>query len=208
MEAMTIEAIKTPVNKNDERPSREDAQAAVHTLLRYIGEDPARDGLRETPARFVRAFDEFFSGYTQDPEKMLGKTFEDLAAYDDMVLVKNIDFVAHCEHHIVPIIGKAHVAYWPDERIVGISKLARVVDVFAKRLVSQESMTGAIADTIDSVLKPKGVAVLIDANHQCMSTRGAVKLDSSTLTSKYTGLFQSDNELRRRFLDGIRGQSI
>lgn len=201
---MTIEAVKMPVNRNDEAPSREEAEEAVRTLLRYIGEDPMRDGLIETPARFVRAFDEFFSGYDEDPAKILGKTFEDITGYDDMVLVKNIDFVAHCEHHIVPIIGKAHVAYWPGERIVGISKLARVVDIFAKRLVSQENMTREIAEAIDQTLSPKGVAVLIDANHQCMSTRGAQKIDSSTVTTKFTGIFLANLDARQRFLDATR----
>ncbi len=205
---MTIEAVKKPVNifpeKNFLRPSREEAEEAVRTLIRYIGEDPKREGLVETPARVVRAYDEFFAGYDADPLKELGKTFEDISGYDDIIIVRNIDFVAHCEHHIVPIIGRAHVGYWPDERVVGLSKLARVVDIFARRLVSQENMTSEIATAIDRVLKPKGAAVVIDAAHQCMSTRGVNKLDTSTVTSKFTGIFLDNEDARRRFLDGIK----
>jgi len=183
--------------------TREEAEKAVETLLRYIGEDPTREGLKETPARYIRAFDDFFSGYRQNAEAELNKTFEDIANYDDFVLVKNINFVSHCEHHIVPIIGTAHVAYWPNEKIVGISKLARVVDIFAKRLTSQENMTNNIVEAIDNALLPKGVAITIDANHQCMSARGANKMDSSTITSKFTGCFQ-DHNVQRRFMEMIK----
>ncbi len=185
----------------DPRPTREEAEKAVETLLRYIGEDISRAGLVETPARYVRAFDEFFEGYTQDAAAELQKTFEDIENYNDMVIVRGIDFVSHCEHHIVPILGRASVAYWPDKKVVGISKLARIVDVYAKRLTSQENMTTNIADVIEQVLEPKGVAVLVDANHQCMSTRGAEKAASSTITSAFRGVFETSAELRARFLE-------
>lgn len=188
----------------DNRPSREEAMKAVETLLRWAGEDPEREGLRETPKRVVKAYEEYFSGYAKDAAKELSKTFEDIEGFDDMVLVKNIDFVSHCEHHMVPILGRAHVAYWPDERIVGISKLARIVDIYARRLVSQENMTRNIVQTIDEVLAPKGVAVMISANHQCMSTRGVNKGESSTVTSMFSGLFKTDAEVQRRFLEMIK----
>ena len=191
-----LKAVKTQT-----KPSREEAEAAVETLLRYIGEDPQRPGLLETPARYVRAFDEFFEGYTQDATAELQKTFEDIENYNDMVIVRGIDFVSHCEHHIAPIIGRASVAYWPDKKVVGISKLARIVDVYAKRLTSQENMTTQIADVIEQVLAPKGVALLVDANHQCMSTRGAEKAGSSTVTSAFRGVFETSADLRARFLD-------
>jgi GTP cyclohydrolase I len=187
-----------------DKPSREEAEGAVETLLRWIGEDPSREGLRETPARYVRAFDEFFKGYNQDPAKELQKTFEDIEDYDDFVLVKNIEFVSHCEHHIVPIIGKAHVAYWPDKKVVGISKLARIVDIYAHRLTSQENMTRDIAEVITNTLNAKGAAVMIDANHQCMSTRGVNKMDSSTVTSHFTGCFKKETDTRQRFLENIK----
>lgn len=189
---------------NKTRPSREQAEEAVETLLRYIGENSQRPGLLETPARVVKSFDEFYKGYHQDAEAELQKTFEDITGFDDMVLVKQIEFISHCEHHMVPITGIAHVAYWPHEKVVGISKLARVVDIFAKRLVSQENMTRQIAESIDKALSPKGVAVMIDANHQCMSTRGVNKMDSSTVTMQFTGTFKTDSDLQRRFMDMIR----
>jgi len=192
------------ITSQENRPSREEAEAAVDTLLRYIGEDPARTGLVETPARVVRAYDEFFKGYNQSAQDELTKTFEDITGFDDMVLVKNIEFVSHCEHHMVPITGIAHVAYWPGENVVGISKLARVVDIFAKRLVSQENMTRQVAETIQNTLAPKGVAVMIDANHQCMSTRGVNKPDSSTVTMQFTGVFKEDQLEQRRFMDMIK----
>lgn len=185
------------------KPSREEAEKAVETLLRYIGEDPAREGLRETPARYVRAFDEFFAGYNMDPADDLAKTFEDIEGYDDFVLVKGIDFVSHCEHHIVPIQGFAHVAYWPDKKVVGISKLARVVDILGKRLTSQENMTKEIAQVIEDTLEPKGVAVMVDANHECMSTRGVQKSGSSTVTFNFKGVFKNA-EVQHRFLEMIR----
>ncbi len=194
--AKSIDAQITQEN----RPSREQAESAVKTLLSYIGEDPTREGLIDTPGRVIRAYDEFFSGYDIDPAKDLAKTFEDIEGFDEMVIVKNIDFVSHCEHHMVTINGKAHVAYWPDEAVVGISKLARVVDTYAKRLVSQENMTKHIVQIIDDVLKPKGVAVMIEADHQCMSIRGVHKPGSATVTSMFSGVFKEDANVRDRFL--------
>lgn len=199
---MSVE--KFEPKKPVERPSREEAEAAVQVLLRWAGDDPKREGLVETPARYVRAFEEFFTGYNMDPAAELSKTFEDIQDYDDMVVVKNIDFVSHCEHHIVPITGKAHVAYWPDQKVVGISKLARIVDIFAKRLISQENMTREIAQVIKNTLDAKGCAVMIDANHQCMSTRGVEKTDASTVTSFFNGIFKEDAEVRSRFMEMIR----
>ncbi len=186
------------------RPSREEAMKAVKTLILWAGENPAREGLLETPKRVVAAYEEFFSGYNKDPACVLSKTFEDIKGFDDMVVVRDIEFVSHCEHHIVPILGKAHVAYWPDAKVVGISKLARVVDIFARRLVSQENMTRNILQCIDETLAPKGVAVYIDANHQCMSTRGVNKGCSSTITTMFSGIFKEDTNVQRRFLDMIK----
>ena len=187
-----------------EKPSEDDALAAVKTLIRYAGDDPHREGLKETPKRVVKSYAEFFSGYTKNPDEILAKTYEEVEGYDEMVIVKNIDLESHCEHHMVPIIGVAHVAYIPDKRVVGISKLARIVDVYAKRLQTQETMTAQIADTISRVLKPKGVAVVIDAAHQCMSTRGVHKRHSSTVTSRMLGLFRSDPRTRSEFMDLIK----
>ena len=201
---MTAQNIPSNANQKHEKPSREAAEEAVRTLLLWAGENPDRDGLKETPARYTRAFEEFFSGYEKDPAKELQKTFSDIQGYDDMVLVKNIEFVSHCEHHIAPIIGMAHVAYWPDKKIVGISKLARIVDIFSKRLTSQENMTRDIATVIEKTLETKGVAVLVDANHQCMSTRGVNKAHSSTITNYFTGEFKNDSELRQRFMSMIQ----
>ena len=181
------------------RPSREEAEAAIELLLRYIGENPQRHGLLETPARVIRAYDEFFVGYKQDAAKELSKTFEDIEDFDDIVLVKNIEFNSHCEHHLVPISGVAHVAYWPNKNVVGISKLARIVDVYAKRLISQENMTNSVANVIDETLSPKGVAVYIEADHQCMSSRGVKKRSSSTVTSSFRGNLRDDANLQDRF---------
>lgn len=189
----------------DNRPTREEAMKAVETLLRWAGENPSREGLLDTPKRVVKAYEEFFSGYTKDPAADLSRTFEDIEGFDDMVIVRGIDFVSHCEHHLVPILGTAHVAYWPDEKVVGISKLARIVDIYGRRLVSQENMTRNIVQCIDEVLKPKGVAVYIDANHQCMSTRGVNKAHSSTVTSMFSGIFKEDRDVQRRFLDALKG---
>ncbi|MCB9978224.1 MAG: GTP cyclohydrolase I FolE [Rhodospirillales bacterium] len=183
------------------RPSPDEAKGAIETLLRYIGEDPAREGLRDTPGRVLGAWSEYFSGYGADADAELARTFEEIEGYDDMVIVRDIDFISHCEHHMVPISGKAHVGYWPDGKVVGISKLARVVDIHARRLTSQETMTRRIADSIDRVLAPKGVAVFVRATHFCMSTRGVNKPGASTVTSCFTGIFREDDSIRRRFLD-------
>ncbi|MEM9470043.1 MAG: GTP cyclohydrolase I FolE [Pseudomonadota bacterium] len=202
---MSIEKfeIKNEVKNNIERPSREEAEAAVEVLLRWAGDDPSRFGLKETPARYVRAFEEFFVGYTQDAAKELTKTFEDIEDYDDIVLIKNIDFASHCEHHIVPINGTAHVAYWPDKKVVGISKLARIVDIYAKRLTSQENMSRQITDVITQALEPKGAAVYIEAVHECMSTRGVGKRNAATVTTSFTGCFK-DEDVKRRFMEMIK----
>ena len=186
------------------KPSREEAMKAVTTLIKWAGDDPQREGLVETPKRVVKAYEEFFAGYEQNPEEILQKTFKEVEGYDEMVLVKDIAVESHCEHHIVPILGKAHVAYIPNNRVVGISKLARIVDVFGKRLQTQETMTQQIANTIENVLKPKGVAVVIDASHQCMSTRGIHKTESSTVTSSMRGIFKENPTTRNEFLNFIR----
>ena len=183
------------------KPSQEDAEAAVDVLLRWIGEDPTREGLAGTPGRVVRAWREFCSGYDEDPAQILARTFEEVEGYDDMVMLRNIRLESHCEHHLVPILGVAHIAYMPDRRVVGISKLARVLDGFAHRLQTQETLTAQVADCIQNILQPKGVAILIDAQHQCMTTRGVRKPDVSMITTRFTGIFKEDESLSRRFLD-------
>ena len=183
-----------------QRPSREEAEAAVRTLIAWTGDDPAREGLKDTPKRVVKAYEEWFSGYRQDPVAELSRTFEDVHGYDDLVMLRGIEVESHCEHHIAPFIGKAFVAYLPTERVVGISKIARVVEIFAKRLQTQETMTSQIADCITQALQPRGVAVYIDAKHECMTTRGVHHPDVSTITTKFTGAFREDPELRERFL--------
>ena len=183
-----------------DKPSREEALAVVKTLISWAGDDPTREGLVETPDRVIRAYREFFAGYEEDPEQVLAKTFEEVEGYDDAVIVRNIRVESHCEHHMVPILGVAHVGYIPNKRVVGISKLARIVDIFGKRLQTQETMTAQIADTINRVLEPKGVAVVIDAGHQCMSTRGIHKTESSTITSRMLGIFREKPETREEFM--------
>lgn len=201
---MTLKMTNKKPIKQDNKPSREEAMKAVETLLRWAGEDPAREGLRETPARVVKSYDEYYAGYGMDAAAELAKTFEDIQGFDDMVLVRGIDFVSHCEHHMVPILGVAHVAYWPRARVVGISKLARIVDIYARRLVSQENMTRNIVSVIDEVLAPKGAAVMITANHQCMSTRGVNKGASATVTTMFSGIFKDDIHVQTRFLEMIK----
>ena len=186
------------------KPTREEAQKAVRTLIEWAGDNPDREGLVETPKRVVKAYEEFFAGYDDDPEEILRKTFEEVEGYDEMVLFKNIRLESHCEHHIVPILGKAHIAYIPNNRVVGISKLARIVDAFGKRLQTQETMTAQIANTIEKVLEPKGVAVVIDAAHQCMTTRGIHKPESSTVTSCMRGVFKENPRTRNEFLTFIK----
>ena len=183
------------------KPSREKALEAVRTLLAWAGDDPDREGLIETPRRVVEAFEEWFSGYAEDPDKLLGKTFEDVEGYDDIVMLRDIEVESHCEHHMAPFLGKAYVAYVPTDRVVGISKLARVVEVFARRLQNQETLTRQIAGAIESGLKPKGVAVLIDAEHQCMTTRGVHHRHVSTITTNFTGVFKTDLAMQERFLN-------
>jgi GTP cyclohydrolase I len=183
-----------------ERPSRAEAEAAVATLLRWAGDDPTREGLQGTPDRVVRAFEEWFVGYGQDPHEILHRTFSEVEGYDEIVFLKDIRFESHCEHHLAPIIGRAHIAYLPDRRVVGISKLARLVEIYAKRLTIQEKMTAQIANTLDEVLQPRGVAVVIDAAHQCMTTRGVHKPGVSMMTSRMLGAFRDDATTRREFL--------
>lgn len=182
------------------RPGREAAEEAVRTLLAYAGDDPGREGLLDTPGRVVRAYGEWFRGYDEDPDAMLQRTFEEVAGYDEMVVLRDIRFESYCEHHLAPIIGRAHVGYMPRDRVVGISKLARVVDAYAKRLQVQEKMTAQIAQTLQSALNPLGVAVVIEAEHQCMSTRGVHKHGVSMVTSQMSGHFRSNDATRREFL--------
>ena len=186
------------------KPTETEVHAAVRTMLAWAGDDPSREGLIETPKRVAEAYKEFFAGYDSDPEEILEKTFEEVEGYDEMVLVRDIRVESHCEHHMLPIIGIAHVAYIPTNRVVGISKLARIVDVYGKRLQTQETMTAQIANAIQKVLKPKGLAVVIDAYHQCMSTRGVHKTESSTVTSCMKGVFNDNVRTRNEFLNLIR----
>lgn len=186
------------------KPTEAEVHDAVRTMIAWAGDDPSREGLIETPKRVAEAYKELFAGYETDPEEILKKTFEEVEGYDEMVLVKDIRVESHCEHHMLPIIGKAHVAYIPTNRVVGISKLARIVDVYGKRLQTQETMTAQIANAIQKVLKPKGVAVVIDAYHQCMSTRGVHKTESSTVTSSMKGVFNDNVRTRNEFLNLIR----
>ena len=183
-----------------QRPSRDQALKAVETLIRWAGDDPTREGLLGTPERVVKSYEEFFGGYRIDAKELLERTFEEVEGYDEMVLLRDIQFGSHCEHHMAPIIGKAHVGYLPKSRVVGISKLARVVEAYAHRLQIQEKMTAQIANTIQEVLKPKGVAVVIEATHQCMTTRGVHKPGTTMVTSRMLGLFRSNASTRREFL--------
>lgn len=182
------------------RPTKTEAEKAVRTLLEYIGENPEREGLVETPQRVIKSYDEFFKGYDENPDAILAKTFEDVEGYDEIVLLKNMRLESYCEHHMVPIIGKAHVAYLPDTKVVGISKLARVLDVFSKRLQTQERLTMQVALAIETALKPKGVAVIIDSMHQCMTTRGVRKSQTSTVTSCMRGIFRKDDRSRAELM--------
>ncbi len=193
------------LDKKD-RPSQAEAEDAVRTLLKWIGEDVDREGLLDTPKRVAKAYGELFSGYDQDPSNELGRTFEEVGGYDDMVLVKDISFHSHCEHHMVPIIGKAHVAYLPDGKVLGLSKIARVVDIYAHRLQTQENMTADIAFAIDEALHPRGVAVMIGAEHMCMAMRGIKKQGSSTVTTCFTGQFRNDPAEQVNFMTMLRLQ--
>ena len=192
---------------DNKKPTREEAEAAVRTMLAWTGDNPDREGLVETPKRVVRAYEQFFAGYEMDPKQVLSKVFEEVEGYDEMVIVKDIRVESHCEHHIVPILGKAHVGYLPNKRIVGISKLARVVDIFGKRLQTQEVMTAQIANVINEVLEPRGVAVVMNAKHQCMTTRGVHKPESSTITSTMLGAFRENPDTRAEFMNLITTSS-
>ncbi|MBL1430826.1 MAG: GTP cyclohydrolase I FolE [Robiginitomaculum sp.] len=200
MDAINNEVAQLKPAAQDQRPSRAEAEAAVRTLLAWAGDDPNREGLLETPARVTRAFGEWFSGYQGDAAKELSKTFSDVDGYDDMVMLRGIEVQSHCEHHMAPFIGKAHVAYLPTGKVVGLSKIARVVEIFAKRLQTQETLTAQIAKAISASVGAKGVAVFIDAEHQCMSTRGINHKDVGTITTRFTGEFKNNAELRERFL--------
>jgi len=186
------------------RPSRAEAEAAVRTLLSYIGEDTGREGLEETPRRVVEAYDELFRGYHENPADLLNRTFGETAGYDDFVLVRDIAFTSHCEHHVMPFYGRAHIAYVPIDRVVGLSKLARLVDVYAHRLQTQEHMTSQIAAAIEDVLRPRGVAVMLEAEHTCMSVRGVAKQGATTTTTRFSGIFHDDAGERARFLSMVR----
>jgi GTP cyclohydrolase I len=191
----------------DSRPSREEAERAVEVLIRWAGDTPQREGLLDTPSRVVRSYEEFFDGYTRDPVSYLQRTFEEVDGYDEMVVLKDIRFESHCEHHMLPIIGRAHVGYLPDRRVVGISKLARVVEAYARRLQVQEKMTAQIANCIQNVLEPKGVAIMIEATHQCMTTRGVRKAGVSMVTSQMLGALREDPKTRKEFLAAVSNPS-
>lgn len=186
-----------------ERPSRAEAEEAVRTLIRWAGENPAREGLADTPGRVVRAYEEWFAGYEEDPEELLKRTFEEVGGYDEIVLLRDIRFTSHCEHHMAPIFGRAHVGYLPRNRVVGLSKLARLINVYARRLQIQERMTVEIADALDRILQPHGVGVVIEAMHACMSTRGVHQADSTMVTSRLLGVFRDRSDTRQEFLSAI-----
>ena len=196
----TLKAVKTLTEEISNTSLEKEALEAVKTLILWAGDDPEREGLVDTPKRVVKAYKEFFSGYDENPEEILSRTFEEVEGYDDAVIVRNIRVESHCEHHMVPIVGVAHIGYIPKKRVVGISKLARLVDVYAKRLQIQETLTSQIAETIQRVLDPLGVAVIIDASHQCMTTRGVHKPESSTVTKRMLGVFKNDAEIRSEFM--------
>jgi GTP cyclohydrolase I len=203
--------IKTAAQRTDKTeraPTRAEAEAAIRTLIRYAGDNPEREGLMDTPRRVIEAYEEFFAGYSQDPMEILSRTFEEVHGYDDLVMVRDIRLESHCEHHMLPIVGVAHIAYLPRDRVVGISKLARVIDIFAKRLQTQETMTAQIAEAIEKALKPRGVAILIDALHQCMTIRGVHKPNASTITTRFTGVFAENADYRDRFLRMIHARPV
>jgi GTP cyclohydrolase I len=196
--------VETVASAPSERPSQAEVEAAVRVLLRWTGDNPNREGLIDTPKRVAKAYREMFGGYDMNPAEELGRTFEEVAGYDDLVIVKDIEFHSHCEHHMVPIIGKAHVGYLPDGKVVGLSKIIRVVDIFAHRLQTQEAMTAQIAGTIQDVLNPRGVAVMLEAEHMCIAMRGIRKQGSTTLTSTFTGVFKDNPEEQARFISLVR----
>jgi GTP cyclohydrolase IA len=201
MDALTSKTALAAAGQTDiDRPTREQAEEAVRTLIAWAGDDPRREGLIDTPKRVAKAYKEWFRGYALDPAKELGRVFEDVQGYDDMVMLTDIDVESHCEHHLAPILGKACVAYLPDKAVVGISKIAKVVEIFSKRLQTQETMTAQIADAINDAMRPRGVAVFVDAKHQCMTTRGVHHPNVSTITTTFTGEFRANPELRDRFM--------
>jgi GTP cyclohydrolase I len=203
-----VKVLKTDAKRTDDlRPSREEAEAAVRTLIAWTGDDPDREGLRSTPRRVVRAYEELYSGYGHDPAEVLTATFKDISGYQDMVLVRDIPIYSHCEHHMLPFVGKAHIAYYPVGGVVGISKLARLVDLYARRLQTQESLTAQISNALEEYLGARGVAVMLEAEHLCMSMRGVQKAGASTMTSHFTGVFKDDAAEREKFLSLVRPTS-
>ena len=203
----TLAADLATAGSDTARPSKAEAEAAVRTLIAWAGDDPEREGLLDTPDRVTRAYREFFAGYSEDPVEILSRTFEEVEGYDDMVMLRDIRLESHCEHHMVPIIGKVHLAYLPTNRVVGISKLARVVEIYAKRLQTQETMSAQIANALETTLQPAGVAVLVDAAHQCMTTRGIRKPGVYTITSRFTGRFKEDHRLHQQFMQMIKSSA-
>lgn len=191
-------------NKKTKKPTREQAEEAVRTLLRWAGEDPTREGLLDTPSRVVKSYSEFFSGYDQDPKEVLNRTFKEVEGYDEMIVLRDITFYSHCEHHMVPFTGRAHVAYIPTNKVIGLSKLARLVDLYARRLQVQEKLTAQIANSLTDILKPRGVAVVVEATHMCMTMRGVRKPGASMQTSQLTGLFRSDPRTRQEFFSLLK----
>lgn len=204
---MTEQKKRIALDHGTATPTREDAEAAVRTLIRWAGDDPDREGLIDTPNRVVRSYEEFFQGYSEDPRAILERTFEETDGYDEMVLLRDIRLESHCEHHMVPILGRAHIAYLPHRRVVGISKLARVLEIYAKRLQIQEKLTAQVANTIEEILQPLGVAVVIEAAHQCMTTRGVHKPGVTMVTSRMLGAFRDNEGTRREFLTMISNGS-
>jgi GTP cyclohydrolase I len=204
VKSLSARTAEAAAGKSNTRPSRDEAEAAVRTLIRWTGDNPDREGLRDTPKRVVRAFEQLYSGYDENPREILDRVFEEVEGYGDIVLVRDIPFHSHCEHHMVPFYGMAHIAYFPSNGVVGLSKLARLVDVFSRRLQTQETMTVQITEALDEALRPRGVAVMVEATHMCMSMRGVQKAGVSTLTTRFTGLFKDDPAEQVRFLTLVR----
>jgi GTP cyclohydrolase I len=207
MDARVKALKKDPLQASERRPTREEAEAAVRTLIAWAGDDPAREGLKNTPRRVVNAYGELYSGYGHDPAELLTATFKEISGYEDMVLVRDIPIYSHCEHHMLPFIGKVHIAYYPVDGVVGISKLARLVDLYARRLQTQESLTAQVSNALEQYLGTRGVAVMLEAEHLCMSMRGVQKAGASTMTSHFTGIFKDDSAEREKFLNLVRPTS-
>lgn len=209
MDALTepLKSDKPSAAAKLQRPSREEAEAAVRTLIAWAGDDPTREGVIDTPKRVVKAYEEFYRGYEETAADVLSRTFEEVGGYDDIVIVRDIPFYSHCEHHMVPFVGKAHIGYYPSEGVVGLSKLARVTDIFARRMQTQENLTAQISDAIDDALQPRGTAVFLEAEHMCMSLRGVQKHGVSTVTTQYKGVFRDDPSEQTRFLTLVHGKS-